>query len=110
MADDVKLTVRLPERLHAALRARARTGKRSVNREIVDALARGLAADDRDRTDERDAVTGLLVATGMWEPGRSWGEGRAASVPDAAGYAALRQAVGAVPALSDAIIEDRGPA
>lgn len=110
MADDIKLTVRLPERLHAALRARARTGNRSVNREIVDALARGLAAGDHRPSNERDAVTGLLIATGLWAPGRSWDEGRAAPVPDATDYAALRQAVGAVPALSDAIIEDRGPA
>lgn len=110
MADDIKLTVRLPERLHAALRARARKGNRSVNREIVDTLARGLAAGDQAPSDERDAVARLLIAAGLWEPGRSWGEGRAASVPDAADYAALRQAVGAIPALSEAIIEDRGPA
>lgn len=110
MGQEVKLTVRLPQHLHSALRARAGRHQRSVNREIVDTLARGLATGERGLGDERDAVASLLIAAGFWEPGRSWSEDPAHPIPPRTDYAALRRAVGASPSLSDAIIEDRGPA
>lgn len=109
MGHDIKLTVRLPEPLHAALRIRAGRRNQSVNREIVDTLSLGLTAGEREPDHERDAVAGMLVTMGLWEPGLSWQEGsRVASEPSAS-HAALRQSIGAIPPLSDAIIADRGP-
>ena len=88
---EVKLTVRLPERLHGALRAKARSRNQSLNRAMVDALAQGLATIDAGVAPERDAGTGHEAAGEI-------------------DHAALRRAVGDVPPLSAAIVEDRGPA
>jgi len=109
MANEVKLTVRLPERLHGALRARARGRKQSLNRAMVDALAQGLAATDDNPAPERDAVAGVLIAAGLWSPGTTWGLGPELEAASATDHAALRRAVGTVPPLSAAIVEDRGP-
>lgn len=109
MDQDVKLTVRLPRHLHAALRARAGQRHQSVNREIVDTLARGMAAGEHDVDHNRDAVANLLLTTGYWVPGLSWQEGPGHPAEPSPDYAALRRAVGASASLSDAIIEDRGP-
>lgn len=42
MAHDIRLTLRLPDDLHAALLARARVDDRSINREIVALLRQAL--------------------------------------------------------------------
>jgi plasmid stability protein len=105
---DIKLTVRLPERLHAALRRRARATAHSVNREIIDTLLRGLARDEGDRRGERDAVTAVLREHGLWAPGETWGVPAAAQdVTD--DHAALRRSIGRIPPLSELVIEGRGP-
>ena len=109
MGQDIKLTERLPEHLHAALRARAGRRHRSVNREIVDTLARGLAAGERGVGQDRDAVASLLITAGLWEPGLSWRDVPGPPVEPDPDYTALRVAMGVIPPLSEAIIEDRGP-
>lgn len=107
---EVKLTVRLPERLHGALRAKARSRNQSLNRAMVDALAQGLATIDAGVAPERDAVAGLLISAGLWTPGSTWGAGTGHEAAGEIDHAALRRAVGDVPPLSAAIVEDRGPA
>lgn len=109
MGQDVKLTLRLPEHLHEALRAWAGGRHRSVNGEIVDTLARRLAAGERDAGQDRRAVASMPVTAGPWEPGLALRDDPGAPVESSPDHTALRAAVGAISPLSDAIIEDRGP-
>jgi plasmid stability protein len=107
-SQDVKITVRLPERLHAALRQRAQSRHRSMNRELLDLLRRGLVADSEPMA-ERAAVATVLREHGLWAPEAGWDTGMGPTGKSVASHADLRRAVGPVPPLSDLIIEERGP-
>jgi plasmid stability protein len=107
-SQDIKMTVRLPERLHAALRQRAQSRHRSMNGEMLDLLRRGLIADS-EPVAERAAVAAVLREHGLWAPEVGWGTGTGPAGQPVARHAELRRAVGPVPPLSDLIIDERGP-
>lgn len=106
--DIIKLTVRLPVRLHAALRRRAAQSRHSVNLEIVTTLSEGLDVFDSGKAGTRDAVAALLREQGLWVPQR---QAVSADKSDrdrvAIDYASLRRSIGPVPSLSELIVEDR---
>jgi hypothetical protein len=108
--EKVKLTVRLPARLHQALRERAAEYDVSLNQALVHALASELLAapaaeeteGDRARRDLREA--GLLADT-------SWMTDVAKELLDGEEPPTLeevREWLAGIP-LSEWIIEDRGP-
>jgi plasmid stability protein len=108
MAEEkVKLTVRLPARLHRALRQRAAEYDVSLNQALVDTLAAELAPSPREES-EAEKVDRVLRESGMLvELGPEWDvligdESAIPSVED------VREMLRGVP-LSDWIIEDRGP-
>lgn len=104
---DIKLTVRLPKEVHDALKQRAGMLEQSLNQTIIAALLRGLAPADDAPGSDRDALVAPLQALGLWAPDASW-------LPPisrdgvAMDHAALRRAIGAVPPLSEIIMDDRG--
>lgn len=105
-SETVKLTVRMPKSLHAALRRRASQSHRSMNREIIDTLRQGLATEARSaEIDPYHAVMSLLQSLGLWSPD----DVSLSSSTLPTDHAALRAAIGQVPPLSDLILEDRGP-
>jgi NADPH-dependent ferric siderophore reductase len=108
MAEEkVKLTVRLPARLHRALRERAAAYDVSLNQALVDTLAEELTPASRAES-EAEKVDRVLRESGMLvELGPEWDvligdESAIPSVED------VREMLRGVP-LSDWIIEDRGP-
>jgi len=107
-SQDVKMTVRLPERLHAALRQRAQSRQRSMNREMLELRRRGLVADGEPLA-ACAAVAAVLREHGLWAPEAGWGTGPGPTGQSVARHAELRRAVGPVSPLSDLIIDERGP-
>lgn len=106
MGQVVKLTVRLPRRLHARLQREASQSRRSLNALIVEALSRGAAPSESASATE--AVRGVLARSGMlaetvvvW-PGAA-GEAQVMS------HTALRELMAGADPLSETILADRGP-
>jgi hypothetical protein len=67
----VKLTVRLPESLHKALKRKAQSENRSLNQTIVEELWQSLEAKatyetERERTRRVLRESGMLVELGDW--------------------------------------------
>ena len=106
MEQIVKLTVRMPTRLHELLKQRAQTEARSLNKAIIETLWQGLAETSYEQGSERQKVLRAIRESGFWEPlGPEWQED-IAKAPDIS-HAELRERMKGVPPLSEAIIEER---
>jgi hypothetical protein len=106
----VKLTVRLPARLHRALRERAAEYEVSLNQAVVDALAAELAASPPAEGTEGDRVRRALSEAGLLAD-TSWMSDVARELlngEDPPTLEEVRDWLAGVP-LSEWIIEDRGP-
>ena len=101
----VKLTVRLPARLHQALKERAVEYNVSLNRALVDTLAAELAPEPEE-VSEMEKVDRLLQEKGHLA-GTDWLDQFIDGI-EPASLEEMREALRGVP-LSDWIIEDRGP-
>jgi len=111
MAEDtVKLTVRLPARLHRALKERAVEYRVSLNQAVVDTLAaefvvaQPVVETDTEKFDRMMRESGMLADT-------SWVEDFVQELTGGEPLPTLeevRELLRGVP-LSDWIIEDRGP-
>ncbi len=102
--DHVKLTVRLPARLHKALKERAVEYNVSLNQAVVDALAEGLDYEQGEET-ELQRIDRL-----MREKGRLADTNWIAELIEGVSVPSLREVqewFDGVP-LADWIIEDRG--
>jgi len=108
MAEEkVKLTVRLPARLHRALKERAAEYNVSLNQALVDTIAAELAPEPQGET-ETEKVKRILRESGILvEMGPEWDDliGDESEIPS---IEQVREQLKGVP-LSDWIIEDRGP-
>jgi hypothetical protein len=111
MAEEkVKLTVRLPARLHRALKERAAEYQVSLNRALVDTLAAELVAAPTPEETEGDRVRRVLSEAGLLAD-TSWMSDVAGELLNGAEPPTLevvREWLDGVP-LSEWIIEDRGP-
>jgi hypothetical protein len=107
MAEDtVKLTLRLPARLHRALKERAVEYHVSLNQAVVDTLEAELVVAPCAEETERDKVRRVLREAGMLAD-TSWVDNVLPGVEPAT-LEEAREWLRGVP-LSDWIIEDRGP-
>jgi molybdopterin converting factor small subunit len=108
MAEEkVKLTVRLPARVHRALKERAVEYNVSLNQALVDALESELTPEPVEET-EGECFDRILRESGMLvELGPEWDDliGDEANLPS---IEEVREMLKGIP-LSDWIIEDRGP-
>ena len=103
----VKLTVRLPARLHRALKERAVEYNVSLNRALVDTLAAELAPEPVE-VNETEKVRQMLRSRGLLvEMGPEW-DALIGDESDLPSVEEMREWLRGVP-LSDWIIEDRGP-
>jgi hypothetical protein len=108
MTDLVKLTVRIPPRLHERLKKRAQQSDYSLNRTIVETIEEGLKVDRTIEESERERMLRLLREHGLIEqPGPGWEKYTA--VPHSMTHAELREMLKGLPPLSEAIIADREP-
>ena len=102
----VKLTVRLPAKLHQALKERAVEYNVSLNQAVVETLAAELQVDPVAEESEREKVRRVLRESGMLAD-TSWVHDFLPGVEPATLEEAQEWLRG-VP-LSEWIIEDRGP-
>jgi hypothetical protein len=105
--EKVKLTVRLPARLHRALKERAAEYDVSLNQALVDTLAAELspapqAESEAERFDRMLRESGLLV-----ELGPEW-NALIGNEPEIPPVEEVREMLRGIP-VSDWMIEDRGP-
>jgi len=108
MKHTVKLTVRLPTKLHELLKHRSRARSDSLNKVIVETLWQSLSEESYDRDSERQQSLKVIRESGLWEPlGPEW-QAEIAKAPKIS-HSELRQEMKGVPPLSESIIEDRGP-
>jgi plasmid stability protein len=106
MAEDkVKLTVRLPRRVHQALRERAAEYDVSLNQALVEALESELKPEPVEET-EAEKVRRVLREAGMLAD-TSWMQKYVEGV-ELPTHEEVREWLRGVP-LSEWIIEDRGP-
>lgn len=103
--DQVKLTIRLPRRLHDRLRRQARRSQRSLNALIVESLSRDAAPSEPGT--EADSVKRVLAASGLWAPLDSESLHPAADTEEPS-RVSLRRQLQHVPPLSDVVVEGRG--
>lgn len=108
MQSTIKLTLRLPARLHEQLRLRARSANRSLNTVVVEAISNGLSKEVVYPETEQERVLRVLRESGLWEPlGPPWDK-YTKNAP-AMTHAELREKLKGVPPLSEVIIEEREP-
>jgi hypothetical protein len=108
MQTTIKLTVRLPAKLHEQLKQRARQSDHSLNTIVVEALQEGLAHTVEYPLSEHEKFRKVLRESGMLvELGPQWTKGLE-DVPLLT-HEELQEKLKGVPPLSDIIIEDRGP-
>jgi predicted transcriptional regulator len=102
----VKLTVRLPDPLHKALRRKAQRERRSLNQTIIEALWHALEAKETYET-ERERTRRVLRESGMLaEPG-DWLDKYVDVAPDVT-IEEVRELWSDQRPLSEDIIADRG--
>jgi hypothetical protein len=103
----VKLTVRLPKRVHQALKERAEEYDVSLNQALVEALESELKPEPVEETEGEKALRVLREAGMLVELGPEWDDliGDEADIPS---IEEVREILKGIP-LSDWIIEDRGP-
>ena len=108
MEQTVKLTVRMPARLHDLLRHKAQWQAHSLNKVIIEALWQGVNEPRYDEETERQRALRVLRESGLWEPmGPGW-QTEIDKSPKIS-HAELREQLKGVPPLSEAIIEEREP-
>jgi len=111
MAEDtVKLTVRLPARLHQALKERAVEYHVSLNQAVVDTLASELVVAPNTEETEREKVHRILSEAGLLAD-TSWMSDFAKELlngEEPPSLEEVREWLAGAP-LSEWIIEDRGP-
>ena len=108
MTVDVKMTVRLPNKLHKRLKQRAQSENQSLNAVIVEALQQSIEQEGTVYETQEDQAWRLMREKGLWEPlGPAWDE-YLKDAPDIS-HQELREMLKGVPPLSEIIIEDRGP-
>lgn len=108
MVKMVKLTLRLPPKLHAQLKRHAAKRNRSLNKTMIETLRLGLTQDTKYDESEREKALRVIREGGMWEPmGPEWDD-ELANAPDYS-FEEWQEKLKGVPPLSDAIIEEREP-
>ena len=108
MTDLIKLTLRIPPRLHERLKKRARSQDCSLNQAILQTLVEGLEVERPEVESPRERALRILRQHNMIvEPGAEW-QKYAENAPDLT-HAELREMLKGVPPLSQAIIEEREP-
>lgn len=107
MSDAVKLTVRLPRRLHEHLRRQASRTHRSLNGLIVESLSEWLAHPTGD--DDHDAIERVLLGSGLWVPTRADRDRRREADDTVDSHAAMRRRLEGTAPLSETILDERGP-
>lgn len=107
MADAVKLTVRLPRRLHDRLRRQAQSAHRSLNGLIVESLWHTLAPPTAES--DLDAIERVLLESGLWAPTRADRGRRRGAAEDAESHGAIRERLTGAAPLSETILDERGP-
>jgi hypothetical protein len=108
MEQQVKLTVRMPMRLHELLKQRAYTMERSLNSVIIESLWTDVTGVTYPEESERERAIRMLRESGLWQPlGPKWDK-YTQEAPEIT-HAELREKLKGVPPLSKIIIEDRGP-
>jgi len=101
----VKLTVRLPDALHKALKHKAQSEKRSLNQTIVEELWQSLETETAHET-ERERTRRVLRESGMLvELGPDWDK-YIDGAPDITAEE-IRDALHGLPPISEDIIADR---
>jgi hypothetical protein len=108
MTDLVKLTLRIPPRLHERLKKRAQSQDCSLNQVILKTLEEGLEVERPAVESPRERALRILRQHNMIaEPGagRKLYETNEPEITNAQ----LREMLKGVPPLSDAIIEEREP-
>jgi hypothetical protein len=108
MEETVKLTVRIPYRLHEQIKRRAQDADRSLNSMIIETLNHGLdkGITYDDAQDER--AWRAIRESGLFEPLSPIWEEEIKDAPEIS-HEELREMLKGVPPLSKIIIEDRGP-
>jgi hypothetical protein len=108
MEQVVKLTVRLPAKLHELLKQRAQSEVYSLNKTIIETLWQGLAETPYEQLSERQKLLRVIRESGLLDPlGPEWQE-EIAKAPNIS-HAELREKLSDIPPLSEAIIEEREP-
>ena len=109
MMEAVKLTVRLPERIHRRLKHRAQEEDTSLNQIMVQAAELLLQTNEVSypQVSEYDRAMRLLEEKGLLEPmGPEWNQYMSGRPLKTA--TEIRQALQGMPPLSDDIIAERG--
>jgi hypothetical protein len=116
MEQSVKLTIRIPSRIHRDLKQRAYTQGISLNTAIIDALNTGLVDSSNRQTSERQRAIRMLYDSGMLTS-----ENDALELVDVQEkntmeykthemtHKELRERLKGVPPLSEIIIQEREP-
>ena len=108
MEETVKLTVRIPYRLHEQIKRRAQDADRSLNSIIIETLNNGLDKDVIYDESQDERIWRAVRESGIWEPlSPIWREG-IEETPEIS-HEELHEMLKGVPPLSKIIIEDRGP-
>ena len=108
MQATVKLTIRLPAKLHEQLKLRARQNDQSLNKVMVEALQEGLTHPVEYPLSEHEKYRKVLRDSGMLvELGPKWFQGLE-DVP-LLSHEELQEKLKGCPPLSEIIIDDRGP-
>jgi HicB family len=108
MQATIKLTVRLPTRLHEQLKQRAHQNDQSLNTVVVETLKEGLTHPPEYTLSEHEKYQKVLRDSGMLaEMGPQWFQGLE-DVPLLT-HEELWELTKGLPPLSETIIEDRGP-
>jgi Arc-like DNA binding domain len=108
MQEIIKLTVRLPAKLHEQLKKRARQSDQSLNKVVIDALEEGLEHPQEYPMSEHEKFRKVLRDSGMLvELGPEWFKGLE-DVPLLTHEECWELTKG-LPPLSETIIEERGP-
>jgi hypothetical protein len=108
MQTPVKLTVRLPAKLHEQLKQRARQSDQSLNTVVVEALQEGIAHPLEYPLSEHEKIRKVLRESGMLvELGPQWFQ-RLEDVPLLT-HEELWELTKGMSPLSETIIEERGP-
>jgi hypothetical protein len=104
----VKLTLRIPARLHKRLKQRASLSNQSLNTTILEAIEDSISQNVTSYETQEDKLWRKLRESGLWEPlGPEWQK----YIEDAPNltHAEMREMLKGVPPLSEIIIEERGP-
>lgn len=115
MEHEVKLTVRIPQTVHKALKRRAQNQGTSLNKMVVETLNVGLRAEKGAPLSEREKILrlleedGLLAAQSQPEELIMLASQRSVRENRTSKYAELRDQLKGLPPASELIIQDREP-